>query len=357
LWAIWIYLDWGNDYYIVTNQRVVWQEKIIGLYDSSVESPLKMIRNENVETSLLGRMLDFGDLIVYTFIGQIVFHNIPHPYEARVYVDEQRARIQEVVRAEEVKEMKEAIRSRIFPDEHAQTSPVPFSPFPLEEEDKESSKRDKRRGIFSLRFEEKDTITYRKHIFVLFRQAGFPALICICLLALLGIGIADLLASSSVGVTNLSAGLPMFLVWFGAFLLFLGWTVYQYVDWSNDIFQVSEDQIYDIDKKPLGSEQRKSAPLENILSIESQRKGLLQLIFNYGMVYITIGKDESLVFENVLDPGSVKQDIDRRRLASIARRDEARKSSDRDRLADFFADFYRSQDEYQKDEESSTDHS
>jgi hypothetical protein len=34
LWAIWLIIDWGNDYYIVTSQRVVWLEKVIAVYDS-----------------------------------------------------------------------------------------------------------------------------------------------------------------------------------------------------------------------------------------------------------------------------------------------------------------------------------
>ena len=45
------------------------------------------------------------------------------------------------------------------------------------------------------------------------------------------------------------------------------WWVYQYLDWRNDIFQVTPDQILDIDKKPFGSEERRAAPLENILAM------------------------------------------------------------------------------------------
>src|SRR3972149_5798232 len=54
-WGVWNYLDWGNDYYIVTNQRVVWVEKVIWLYDSRDEAPLETILSENVTTSQVGR--------------------------------------------------------------------------------------------------------------------------------------------------------------------------------------------------------------------------------------------------------------------------------------------------------------
>ncbi|HEX2993509.1 MAG TPA: cyclic nucleotide-binding domain-containing protein, partial [Anaerolineales bacterium] len=30
-WMIWRIVDWGNDYYIVTNERVVWLEKVVGI--------------------------------------------------------------------------------------------------------------------------------------------------------------------------------------------------------------------------------------------------------------------------------------------------------------------------------------
>ena len=29
-WAVWRAIDWSNDYYVVTNERVVWLEKVVG---------------------------------------------------------------------------------------------------------------------------------------------------------------------------------------------------------------------------------------------------------------------------------------------------------------------------------------
>ncbi|HMK09913.1 MAG TPA: cyclic nucleotide-binding domain-containing protein, partial [Anaerolineales bacterium] len=41
--GIWRALDWQNDFYIATDRRVIWLEKVIGLYDNRQESPLRMI--------------------------------------------------------------------------------------------------------------------------------------------------------------------------------------------------------------------------------------------------------------------------------------------------------------------------
>ena len=69
-WIIWTVIDWGNDYYIVTNQRVIWLERVVGIYDSRQESPLSTILSVGVETSQLGRLLDYGNVKCAYFRGQ-----------------------------------------------------------------------------------------------------------------------------------------------------------------------------------------------------------------------------------------------------------------------------------------------
>ena len=81
-WIIWQVVDWGNDYYVVTNQRVVWLEKVVGIYDSRQESPLSTVLSVGIEANPLGRALDFGDVIVRTFVGRIPFSHVNHPHQA-----------------------------------------------------------------------------------------------------------------------------------------------------------------------------------------------------------------------------------------------------------------------------------
>jgi hypothetical protein len=79
-WAIWNWIDWGNDFYIVTSQRVIWLEKVIGLYDSRQEAPLATVLSVGVETDMMGRLLDYGDLVVRTYVGKIAFRSVAHPF-------------------------------------------------------------------------------------------------------------------------------------------------------------------------------------------------------------------------------------------------------------------------------------
>ena len=81
-WGIWNAIDWSNDYYIVTNQRVIWLEKVIGLYDSREEAPLGTILSVGVETDAIGRVLDYGNVIVRTIVSRLEFDYVDHPNQA-----------------------------------------------------------------------------------------------------------------------------------------------------------------------------------------------------------------------------------------------------------------------------------
>jgi hypothetical protein len=112
-WIVWTVIDWGNDYYIVTNQRVVWLEKVIGIYDSRQESPLSTILSVSVETGQLGRILDYGDVIIRTFVGKIAFTQVTHPEQAQHMIEEYWNRTKAQATSMEKEAMKNAIRKRI----------------------------------------------------------------------------------------------------------------------------------------------------------------------------------------------------------------------------------------------------
>lgn len=52
LWGLWQYIDWSNDYYIVTNQRVVNIQKVVAMYDSREEAPMNTIVSVNSESDM-----------------------------------------------------------------------------------------------------------------------------------------------------------------------------------------------------------------------------------------------------------------------------------------------------------------
>ncbi|HCC79700.1 MAG: hypothetical protein A2X25_08995 [Chloroflexi bacterium GWB2_49_20] len=343
-WGLWKWVDWGNDYYIVTNKRVIWLEKVIGIYDSRQEAPLNTILSVGVETDQIGRILDYGDVIVRTFVGRILFHHVRRPNQAASLVEEHWVRSREISQKEDASAMKQAIRERLGlverkPGEPAQQAPVVSTariPGVLQMMFS---------NIFKVRFEDSGTITYRKHWFVLLKTTWQPVLVFLLLLATI-IYRLFYLAAVDLPKTPSGSGVDtLILVMLVFFAITFVWWLYKYLDWHNDIYQVTPDQIFDIDKTPLGREERRAAPLDNILSTEYKRIGIMQVLLNFGNVYITVGGAQ-LVFEDVSDPPAVQQDIDERRIARISQKQEIETRAERDRMADWFAAYHNDADSF-----------
>ncbi len=355
LWIAWLVIDWGNDYYIVTNQRVVWLEKVVGIYDSRQETPLSMVVQVGIEVNQFGRWLDYGNVIVRTYVGRIPFNNVDHPTQAAKMIEEYWNRTKEAAVGMEKEAMKNAIRKRLG-------IPIPPAPKTDSATPAASPPPPKRRALailkflgantLKLRYEQGENVIYRKHWVVLVQQAWMPLLATLAVLLLLLYRLFQLAFLPGEAFISLQGGFAVD-TWAGALFIalfpFAGWLGYEVMDWSNDKFEVTAEQIVDIDRKPFGTETRNAAQLENILGTNYERRGIIGNIFNYGTVYITVGGSK-LAFEDVLDPAGVQSDIDRRRMVRSQKKNEAAVTAERERMAEWLATYHRSAQEFAEEE-------
>lgn len=343
LWALWGWIDWGNDYYIVTDQRAVWIEKVIALYESRDEAPLNTILAVNVRSTFIGRVLGYGDVIVRTFTGQITFRNVGDPKLMADAVEEYWHRAQRRSEREEARKMEQAIREHLgLAEEEPEHKfpPVEVAPQPPPPGTPPKTRKNLFERLlgnfFEVRIEEGDTITYRKYWTVLVRKTWIPSLGII--------GAALLMAAHGLlyYLDFIAFPSPLIILPGGIMLILilLPWWIYQYVDWRNDIYQVTDRHIFDIERRPLGTEVRKSAPLESILSLEHRRVGLLGYLLNYGSVTINVG-EARFVFIGVHNPARVQQDIFNRMYALRRMKQEAEAAQERERIAEAITMYHR----------------
>jgi hypothetical protein len=352
-WGVWNAIDWGNDYYIVTDRRVVWVEKVVGIYESRQETPLSAVLRVNVETDFSGRLLDYGNLVISTIVGSTLkLRNVDHPNQAAALIDQYWRRSKDISRKMEQEEIQNALRSRLL---GSQPPPPEIRGIVVKPAEAKNPYLGQRGiiNLFRLRFEDLATVTYRKHIFVLLEQVWKPALVLLILFAFLFFEIFRPHANIAE-LFKADAGLIYF-IWAILYVASLLWGIYEYMDWSNDIFQVTPDQIMDIDKTPLGQVTSDIASLENILSIEYKRIGILQLFFNYGTVFITIGGGRQMAFENVFNPSAVQEDIERRRLEKITKKEQDAIKAERERTADWFAAYFQNEQQLRQEEGATGD--
>ena len=352
IWGVWSWIDWGNDYYIVTDQRVVWIEKVIWLYDSRDEAPLNTILSVNITTSQVGRILGYGNVIVRTYTGQITFRNVGQPYQIAAVVEEHWHRAQRRSQRAEEEALEEAIHDRLRHLETVEELDLDegFVPPPAEPPPKKRSSFWEKyfANFLRMRFEEGSVITYRKYWPVFLGKIWLPTSISLVTFALM---VYLLVVYYSGSWQLLSPGLVIGLG--GGFILFFlfPWWLYQYVDWRNDIYQVTDRYILDIERRPLGTEIKKSAPLENILSLEHRRVGLFGYFLNYGNVTINVGETK-FVFLHIFEPARAQQDIFNRMYQLRRQKEMAEQARDRERIADALTMYHRSAEEYRKIRES-----
>ncbi len=335
IWGIWRYLDWGNDYYIVTDHRVVWLEKIILLYESVQEAKLTEVRSVDISTDLLQRIFNFGDIHVRTYTGVISMRNISTPEQFKALIEEYWKRAVETARAEENREVDRRLREKIgLPIEKPKRKGQPAE----EEAPPEGPPKSKPlsetifTNFFKMRYVQGDTIVYRKHWFLLLITVWKPTL---SLATLLGLG------------TYLVVNYPnrvMTALYILLLIGFLGWWLYQYWDWRDDRYELTRDSFTDLDRTPLGRENRQTAPLENILSLEHERVGILGILLNFGTVSINVG-DKTYEFEGVHNPAQVRQEVSDRQQARVHQVGRDRVIREEERQMDWFARYHRNASE------------
>lgn len=338
IWGIWSVVDWSNDYYVITNQRVRKIEKVILLYTSSREAPLTHILAVNVARTWFGRVIGYGDVDVRTFTGGIRMPRSTKPDLFASYVEGYKARATYVLRQAEIESMRRALQERMgVPTENGAPPPVLIKPNYRRRTRKESNPGSFRfflETLFNVRYEQKDVITYRKYWPLLFAKVWLPTV----LIGLLVLFTFYQLRLYYLGTGGFFASFVMFLVYGMTFLCLFAWWIYNYLDWSNDIYQLAPDQIRDIERKPLGDELKKTAPLESILSLEHTRDGILQIILNYGNVILNVGQTH-FVFRGVFNPDQVHQDVSDYIEALNRRKRELEAARERERMLNWLMTF------------------
>ncbi|MEJ2411408.1 MAG: cyclic nucleotide-binding domain-containing protein [Anaerolineales bacterium] len=332
LWGLWLWLDWKNDFYLVTNERAAWIEKVIWLHDQRREVPLQSILSVNISSSQLQRMFGYGDVIIRTYTGNIPMRNASHPELLVDMIEEGQERARILARQTDRESISQAIRDRLgmAGDENPLNSQEEFTDLIMEggpQITETITPLQEFLNLFRARYELNGVITYRKHIFILFRNTWWLWLLFLGSLVSFFARMVNLIPWPGLEALGLALGLSV-----------LG-LAYAFADWANDRFQVSDQQVIDLDRKPFGRETKRSALLENILSLDYRRENIIQRIFDFGTVAINVG-DIQLDFEYVAQPIAVQNEIFERYNAAIKEKELEEAHRRRDDMVEFLAAYH-----------------
>lgn len=344
LWSVWLWLDWRNDFYLVTSERAAWVEKVIWLHDQRREVPLQSILSVNISTNQIQRLFGYGDVIIRTYTGNIPMRNTAHPKMLLDLISEAQEIAKTRAHRIETTNINQTIRTRLGLSGNS-TSPETDPEFTdLEMEGgpqltETITPLQEFVNLFHARYELNGVINYRKHIFVLIRNSWW------LLLAFAGLGIS--IFARLVGLLTYPS-LPLILILFAVNLAALG---YVFADWANDRFQITDKYIIDLDRKPFGRETKRSALLENVLSLDYKRENIIQRLFDFGTVVINVG-DIQLDFEHVAHPISVQNEIFERYNSAVKQKELEDAHRRRDDMVEFLAAYHEESTDETPDPES-----
>ena len=335
LFCIWRTLDWANDYFVITDNQIIHHEySLRGLKVSVNKMPVDQVQSVEIEKpSLIATLLHIGTANITTSAqhGRMRFDSIDNPRQVLKIINELREQKRSAGAGQTQVDMRTALEQQF------QAAPVLREVGLSESEEEEEGEYYETvtfldqvadglgallRGfsrIGSTRVEEGEVITYRKHPITLLLRIWW-------LLLLSAIFFTLMVFIKEAVFRYIFAGL---------WLISAIWLIWRFLDWRNDIFQVTDLYVFDIDRLPLGfGESRKQAELANIQNVNSERPGFLAALFNFGDVKIeTAGASADIIFERVANPNLVQNDVFRRREALKQRQAESARSRQRKEYA------------------------
>jgi hypothetical protein len=296
----WTGMEWGNDFFILTRERVCVQKKLMGFYESRHESPVNAVLSIGVDTSIIGRLLGYGTVTVRTYTGDLRFKRLPYPYVIYEMLEIRREAATLEPTQSEKREIREALTGKVDRALKGKSMPLSAKSGNPGQTEQAGTSFNLMAKLFNLRSETDNSVIYRTHWWILFKKTALPGFFILAIVvAVLARLMGFLSFISEVGV-YVAALILAVSCW--------GWWIYQYQDWQNDVYIINNDQLIDVCKKPLGLDERRSAPVKNIQTVEFERKGLINLVLNFGTVTIKIG-NEALTFNNVYQPSEVQAEI------------------------------------------------
>ena len=329
----WQYLNWRDDFFVLTTQRVVHIERAGPFSTDSEESPLDNIQDVyEVQQGITANILNFGNLVLQT-AGETVdidMDNIPNPSRLRELIFQQieRTKARDLLRA------RGQIRDLLARRLHIEKAP------PREELEGAAPKRTQRRMWFLLPISwlwdylfppswlETDgggTIVLRRYWLPgILRYVG--AFLPLLLLTVFGgRGVISLMGTENLWWAAIA--------WLAGELIFTGAFLYIVEDWRNDYVQITPSHIIQVERSPLLlSESRREARLDRIQNLSFQVPDIIAQILKYGHVqFETAGREGKFELKYVRNPAKVRAKISdrqyeysqrQRRVDALRRQDE-----------------------------------
>lgn len=307
--AVWTFFSYWQDRLIITSRSVVHIERTPLIDTHRIEAPLTRVQDVRLTIpGLVARLLGYGTVAVQTAgtKGAIVFTYAPRPGRIRQAVFDQLGRAREEAYRQEQARITQQLRQALGMAALAEAASSPedeagaaAAATPLWSAAAGGLMSGMRHFWPKMRVEQNGVVTWRKHWWILIRMTWLAAL-----------GLALLTVAIAVDLQIEGSLLPWWVLGI-AWVVLLLWLIYQFENWRNDFYQLTDDHIIDVDRLPLGLfEERRQASLGQIQDVRFVIPNPVATLLNFGSVMIeTAAEIGGFTFDYVYRPASVQQEI------------------------------------------------
>lgn len=344
--VIFLYLDWRNDFVIVTDQRIVFVEEMLMRFQTHVrDTPLKSVQEVNFEipTDPFARLFNYGRINISTAGsgGRVVIDYLPDPRELQRIIFATRQTRTEVARQQN----RNVIDARLdqalgtgtgdgsappavaggLADPPTAAQKPPRSP---------AAGASRPRGWLATRLTGPNGESiYRKHLSIWALKVIWPLLAIVGAFVLMLMSLL-VLGRGALGLIELAAGALLIVVG-GVWFYLADW------DWRNDYYIVGSDTISIIRQRPLWLRDEKDQMLiTQIDNVISKKVGIVDSLLNRGDVRIMlVGDDrgEGRVFRHVYGPERIQAEISQRRAEALERTRSREAEQQQQTILDYLA--------------------
>ncbi|MCB0205390.1 MAG: PH domain-containing protein [Anaerolineae bacterium] len=343
---LWFLVDYFNDYYVVTNQRLVRRDQVLLISENRVDAMMERVQDTDLRTRLIGKILNYGDLNISTAAtgGVIRFSMLPSPVKVQALIatlqDQRKAYLQAEERENLRHMMLKKLKIRLIPvypprvlPEGTTVPPVVnpiaaffhriFNPFQrffrwlwrlpvatyiwlislVSENAGEEVRREREAKKKRLAEEDPDTVVYRKHPWFLIRAAAIP------LITLSLTGLIILVPGKFIESLDLPRIIQVPLgLWI---IVCIFWMWFRIENWRNDRYILTRSHIIDIYALPLGlREDVKQAAWDKVQNASYVIPRFWANLLDFGTVYVeTAATFGTIDFIHVPHPAAVQQEV------------------------------------------------
>ena len=352
LWVLWNWVDWRNDYLVVTTKRVVRREKLVLLHEDQAQSELVKVEKVVTKAGFMGNMLGYCDLMIETAApdGHILLDKAPQtsqlynwlttlPFVGRFVPPPNKIfahNIIETILKEQAEHRKvmmmesglgglqTILRKQMSTGKSDawMSAPVDSPPPP----------KLSRWGVFRKSFNDTNktfwdgVLPWRLHgvpgnakkiwhkhwlnllWHVVDSMLSFIVVTVFVVIYFAGLHVYLRFVPSLASLNDVMPYLDFVVVAIYIIISLRFW--WELADWSNDLYILTDKQLIDIEKKPLYfAEKRDQVELSKIQSISFTQIGFIDTLFKIGDVKIEMPGGSPIIFRRVPNPREVQNEI------------------------------------------------